>query len=112
MVMGVKHHAKRLHHQQGKGAHYAFKKHLKRTAVSVLFQVSLKALPEAPALVSCLKNFAMMRDSIEESIRHFGVVEDLCPLSEFKVCRYNNRCFLIKFRERMKEKLPPVTRKR
>jgi len=60
---------------------------------------------EAPAFVSGLDDFAVMREPIEQRSRHLGVAEDARPFTEGQIGGEDDRGALVKPADQVEEQL-------
>src|SRR5262249_45969404 len=60
---------------------------------------------EAPALVASLDDVAVMRETIEQSRRHFRIAEHGEPFTEGEVRRDDDRCALVEPADQMEQEL-------
>ncbi len=63
--------------------------------------LALRAVFEAPGLVACFNDLAVMGEPVEQRGGHLGVAEDSWPFAEREVGGDDDRCPLVKPADQM-----------
>ena len=70
----------------------------------------LGAVLEAPALVACLDDVAVMREAIEQRRGRFRIAKHARPFAEGEIGGDDDRCSLVRAGDEMKQELSVIRR--